>query len=843
MLIPSYKKWGALFGLWALHGMIALAQFLFLPSSGFSFQRALMSGALFAWIIFTLVLVVSMLRQSSWLLNLLESVKRPNARDVVFITAVLAAIIRIWIALLRRLFESAGNFQYSAYADRLEPFLNLIFFISLEIVALILFFAFQNWAEYRKPIQSFVKKALFIFIPLGLISFFIYLTGWGIVPGHNGDWSIGIPAVALLEWQIILACIFCVGMVALESKQKTVGLKNLDMWIGIVVWLVAATLWLSQPITPSPSALAPREPNFEVYPFIDAQVYDQFAQSVLIGNGYGENEIPQRPLYVVSLVFMHGIVGQNYDNVIILQSLWLAFFPVLLYLFGREFFGRPIGVAIALLAILRDYTSNIAAPFTGNLSYSKLYLSEIPTAMMLILFLLIGTRWIKRGFPLFSGFMMGGILGVGILIRTQVAVAFPMLIFFALLTRPKLFLPALKSAALGAFAIAIVVSPWLARNWHMTGKLIFDNPASQTSNLALRYSRVNGIEVNIAQASGESNAEYNGRMLAIARQAVAKNPWGVGKEIVSAFINHGINNILLFPLRYDLDSFNELANPTKPFWEYWHGELNPPQTLLLGFYVFLFGLGLAVAWQRIGLLGFLPLGANLAYNLWTSIALLSGQRFMLTMDWSAYLYYMIGLFALLSAFLFTLERGRELIRNWYAENQFAFVEFADNAKPRQYLFAGIFFFAIGASLWGVEIIFPQRYPLLARDVVVKRIVSAPSFQNSKLDAACFQKMIEANTLNLAQGRALYPRYYESGDGEKFTDAAGYKVVDESRLVFEMVGQRNARAIFPISTPPDFFPNAADVTLGVDSEDKIWFALVEQGSRQQFYISDYFTKCP
>ena len=70
---------------------------------------------------------------------------------------------------------------------------------------------------------------------------------------------------------------------------------------------------------------------------------------------------------------------------IMLQSLVFALFPVLLYLFGREFFGRPIGISIALLAILRDVTSNLVSPFTGNLSYSKVYLSEIPTAMLLIL--------------------------------------------------------------------------------------------------------------------------------------------------------------------------------------------------------------------------------------------------------------------------------------------------------------------------------------------------------------------------------------------------------------------------------------------------------------------------
>jgi hypothetical protein len=835
MTVPANKKWTALFGVWALHGAFALLQFLSLPSDGgLSLQRALMSVALFAWIIFNLVLIVSMLRESRWLLNLLEFIKKPNIKDSIFIISSAAVLARIWITLARGLFEAAGNFKYSAYAERLDPFLGLMTFILLEIIAVILFFVFRNWNDPKNDVRVFTKRISIILFILALASLFVYVTGWGVIPGYKGDWSRGIPAVALMEWQIILACLFCIGMVVLESKHK--GLKKNDLWICVAVWLLAVGLWLGQPVNPSSSALAPRAPNFETYPFNDAQIYDSYAQSAMIGAGYGDHIIPQRPLYIVALIWMHVLVGQNYDSVIILQSLLLAFFPVLLYLFGKEFFGRPIGVAIALLAILRDITSNIAAPFTGNLSYSKLYLSEIPTAMMLILFLLIGMRWIKSGFPLFSGFMLGGILGVGILIRTQVVVAFPVLIFFALLTRPKLFLPALKSAALGVLAIAIVVAPWFARNWQMTGQLIFDNPASQTANLALRYSRVNGHTADITQLPGESNSEYNDRMMRIAKESLKKNPFAIGKEIASAFINHGVNNILLFPLRYEMESLGEFWSPANAFWQQWRGAIYPFQILLLGFYIFLFGLGVAVAWQRIGWLGFLPLGVNLAYNLWTSIALLSGQRFMLTMDWSAYLYYMIGLFVLLSIFLFTLERSRGLIREWYAENQFAFIEFVDHTKLRQYLFAGIFFFIVGASLWAVEMMFPQRYPLAGQDEMVNKIISSSSFD---LDAACFRKTISENDLKIAQGRALYPRYYEARDGEDFTDAVGYKAVDQNRIVFEMIGQVNNRVVFPVSKFTDFFPNASDVTLGVDQAGKPWFALVEWGNTQRFYLSDFF----
>jgi hypothetical protein len=492
-----------------------------------------------------------------------------------------------------------------------------------------------------------------------------------------------------------------------------------------------------------------------------------------------------------------------------------------------------------LLAVLRDYTSNLVSPFTGNLSYSKLYLSEIPTAMLLILFLLVGIRWIKSGLPAFSGFLMGGILGVAMLIRTQVVVAFPMLLLFAFVTQPKKITPIIKGALLALIAIIMVISPWLWRNWKMTGELIFDNPESQMANLALRYNRLNGVDVNIMPLPGEANPEYNARLAELTTQAINSNPSGIAKGIANSFLNHGVSNILVFPLRNNLRNFGELWTPIDPFWQKWEGRPTVSQGLLLVFYVFLFGLGLSAAWYRNGWLGFLPLGVNLAYNLWTSLALLSGQRFMLAMDWSIYLYYMIGLFSLLSIFLFTLESGRSMILKWYEANAFAFVQQVEQKKWRHYIFAGVLFFGIGASLPLSEMAFPQKYPPITQSDVLNTLMSSSALKQADLDAACFQRIVVGNQLRIVQGRAIYPRYYEAGDGETFTDSVGYKIADEGRLVFNLVGQVNGRFIFKTSQQPEFFPHASNVTLIYTQNKELLFVYVKQDDNERFYISESF----
>jgi hypothetical protein len=237
----------------------------------------------------------------------------------------------------------------------------------------------------------------------------------------------------------------------------------------------------------------------------------------------------------------------------------------------------------------------------------------------------------------------------------------------------------------------------------------------------------------------------------------------------------------------------------------------------------------------------MPLAANLLYNLWTSLALLSGQRFMLTMDWSIYLYYMIGLFALLTGFLFVLDHGRAIMLGWYEANRPSAVLPPAGIKLPSYILVGILFLGIGLSLPLTERLFPTRYPIPARENVLKTLLASPALDRSGLNALCLQTAVNENRLTFLQGRALYPRYYHPGDGERFTDSVGYRKTDEGRMVFEMVGQYNGRVIFPLAQQPEFFPHASDVTLIRDENESIWFVFVEDRDNAELYISDSFSR--
>jgi len=840
--LSSRTKWIGLFSLWVLHGVVAIWQFHALSvlkeSSPAYFVVRLV---LLAWIVINLFFIVLVYKNSLIWLKWQTILGKSKTKDSLLVTASFLFLVRVGLWFFQGLLIAPLTQQVGGYLSLLSSVLDLIGYISLEIAVLIFFLNLQANLEYGKPFQKFISNALVVFAILGLVSFIVSITRLGILSSYRGDWQRGIPAVPLLEWQILLACIFCLAMFFIESKTKITDIPHFDLMVCVAIWLCASALWLSEPVIPNPSALKPREPNYEIYPFNDAQTYDEFAQSALVGNGFGDNKIPQRPLYVVFLILAHVLVGQDYDKVIFFQTLVFAIFPVMLYLFGKEFFSRPLGISIALLAILRDYTSNFVSPFTGNLSYSKLYLSEIPTAIFLIAFLLVGFRWIKAGFPLFSGFLLGGILGSAMLIRTQVIVALPVIILFAILANPKGIKHILKSASLMVIVLAFVALPWLWRNWKMTGELIFDSPESQVINLALRYSRLNGVEPEALPLSGETNVEYIARLNQIAKDAIASNPLGAAWGVTNAFLNHAVNNILLFPLRNNLRSIKELWIPSDAFWEGWEGTPTFPQSILITFYLFLFGLGVTAAWIRARWLGLLPLALNLAYNLWTSLALLSGQRFMVTMDWSIYMYYMVGVFTLIGGFLFALDSSRSMIVEWIRTNQNVVDVPASVVSWPKYLFFGLLFFGIGLSLPLSEKIFPTRYPSRSQKEIVAKVLSSSALNQQDFNSVCLQKLADANVISIIQGRAVYPRYYAAGEGEKFTDSIGYKAVGDGRLVFDLVGQANVRYIFKTSQEPDFFPHASDVTLISSKEGELWFADVKQGTVERFYISDSFDR--
>ena len=838
-------SWRTFLGLTALNGGLALWQLAKAPGEaenavafGLSAPRLFAAVLLALWFGLALYAALRASADSRWQAGL-DRLFGSSAGDVLMIAALLTALsAESILAILAGLAHGTLDPKYAAYAARLAPILHLITLSAVEFIGWMAYGRRKALRAIRPGFIDLLKRGAIAWGALALLALFIATTGLGIVPDETGDW--GLPAVAFLEWQIVLACLVCVVVLLLEGGGR-LSSRRTDAVISALIWLGTVVLWLSQPVNPGFSALPPRAPNFEIYPFFDAQVYDEHAQSILIGNGMQGNEIPSRPLYIVFLALLHVLAGQDYEQVIAAQTLVLAFFPVVLYWIGKELHGRPVGAAMALLAALRDVTSNIAAPFTYALTYSKLYLSELPVAIPIVLFILTALWWTRRNHPGFLAFVAGGILGVAIMIRTQAVVALPVVLLAAWLTDRKRIGLIARGAVLMGIAIALVTTPWIWRNWKNTGQFIFDSPQTQTINLALRYNALNGVAVDVSRHGGEDNAAYNARLMSLFRQAVKANPVGAARVLANRFLNNCVDNLLLFPLRRDLVGLEELVQPTRSFWEQWRGKPTPSQGALLAAYAALLGLGLAATWKRAGLWALVPLGVNLLYHLWTSIALLSGQRFLVSMDWSISMYYMAGLFTLLSGFLYALHSARASVLRWH-ETPVALSSGPSRVRStwQHFAAAGMVFFLVGASIPLSEMIFPEQYGKLSQAQLRQALVSSPALEQTGMEAGCVEQIILENGLIGVNGRALSPRFYDVGEGEP-TAKLGYAESEDPRLVFLTTGNRYGLAVMEMAEAPEFFPHAADLILFTDPHEthRAWFALVRGGlsGSSAFYASD------
>jgi hypothetical protein len=597
----------------------------------------------------------------------------------------------------------------------------------------------------------------------------------------------GHPGVPVLEWQILLAAAAGLILAAFAARLRPAGLDLLDRGMFVLLWLGAALLWLAQPAVPGGYALAPQAPNFELYPFSDAMSYDAYAQSLLVGAGFN-GMVPPRPLYVTLLAGLHAVAGPGYAGALALQTLLLAVFPALLYLLAARLGGRPTGLMLALLTALRDLNTNAAAPFATNISYSKLFLSELPTAILLAVFALLLTRWARRGLadwhlPLLAG----GLAGLAALFRTQSLIVLPAAFLLLLIPGARAWRRWLRGLIFATAAAALAVSPWLARNYQLTGGLVFDDPATQTMVLAQRYGSVYFANP-IVQEPGETTAAYTSRLMAFALDNLRRDP----ARILSAAAAHWVNNLAgslrVLPFRAAVRAPGDFIAPAWPFWETRLAVFGAGLRLLLGLCLLVFAFGLSTACARLGWAGLLPLVINLSYNLWSALFLTSGERFLLPVDWAFLLYFCAGVFALLAlpfprlltpADVPAETRPAAPLRPW-----------ATLLLPGAFLLAG-------AAIPLAERLVPPRYPAADQAALLARL------DQKGLD-------LPTDGLTVLEGRLLYPLYFPAGGGIAGVEDVGYRALPQARLVFRVAGPRSVLAVLPLSAAPDFFPHGADV---------------------------------
>lgn len=740
----------------------------------------------------------------------------------------------------------------------------------LLILPLLRYEGCLSWSASQKRVLWFGAG---IFVVLLLLWGIIAATGFGITPDVIGWDAPGAPVMAWQGWLSWLMGMLFLFFERILSRGETAARARgwFDLVMSVLLFVAAYTLWSSAPMERAYYAPMERAPNYELYPYSDAALYDSGAQRVLLGEGFGG--VTRKPLYVIFLVLAHTLAGNDYDAVTNIQVLLLALMPVIVYWLTQSLHTRFSGVLAALLLILRERNA-IALSADIRIVHSKILMSDLPVGFGILLFTWLMVVWLRepakrRWMPLLAG----GVFGLSMLIRSNsvIMLAAILVVFvlaflgrfyhgdtkdtenndkaqrdFSVQRKEKLrvlrasvvmFSPLMNALLLFFLGLGLAIAPWVWRSYQLTGRASF-NETGQVAYHAELYTEPENVgKFKLPQLPDETEKDYLDRLNEHVVTYTLANPGVVAGFVIPHTLHNQIGMLLTLPLspwlaqnpntvifNYEIGDWPRLWTEccgvrnyvqSMPIWKNgWAGALSNEMRWMLAFNLMLISLGLAVAWKKLDLVGWIPLVMALAYSLSTAVARFSGWRFSLPVDWAGYMYFSIGLGQLslwAAAWLFRSpaaeEAFPEIANTWQRIRQ---LEPGFGAPLRPALLSAVVILGIGLTPLLVEkAISPQEAPLPQSEAI------------AAFEAAGFDAFPSGEGAVILQGRAFYPRYYPVGEGESGSGWEAYRPRDYDRLGFTLIGRSDVQVILPLDEIPTYLPNGAEVLIaGCETSDVV-----------------------
>ena len=823
----------AYFYLAALDGAAALIYLLSIPTDpknawffGLSRSRLVLVGcALFLGLGFFWLGLQLQLRKS-WIIYSIQKIGVWLQQNQNYFSAVMICLGGLvgW-GYLYLLTIKARFMLPQATFERLAPLILWACILSTLTLILLLVVHYENLR--LRNLQS--QNRVFWLSGLAFILFLVILawmslTGVGISPDVIG-W--GAPGTPLLVYQVLLSLAVCMVLlitsIYIKPGDMVKRLTKIDVCLCLAIWLFASVLWWSTPLKPSYFAPAPTPPNFEYYPYSDAALHDMIAQNLLVGEGLGGRggQVVRRPLYALFLAGLHLLGGQDYNRVISLQIALLALYPVITYLLSKRLHSRLAGVMVAILLIFQEHNS-IALSGVIDVSHSKLLMSDMPTALVVILFTLIIVTWLRspQGYPLFP-LLAGGVLGAAMLIRPQsllLALAFSLAAMIIQWRHPFVWL---RGGLFLFMGVVLCVLPWLWRNWQLTGTLVFDEPSgSQIGMVASRYSLYPTMS-NAVALPGEGVGDYSWLMSNQILSFTLSHP-GEVIRFTSAHFMHNLANLVAI-LPFSLDSIDLAGYVSQQLFWFPQDENQTHENgaaLLLNLAIIAIGIGGALyqgkegfSTARVDFIGIIPILIYLAYNLSNALARNSGWRFLFPGDWVGILYYGVGL-SQLFLWLYLLCSHEEPTIPFMLQRDESLIP-VKRIQQGKTIWAGVAL-CVGILAFGSLLPLSERlakpvYTNLTKDEMISLLGQRGLNTQRPDDFKVIQQLLPDSSAVGIIGRALYPRFYKAGQGiEEGSQTVLTQERDYNRIGFSVIGEQETQVLLRLQKPPASFPNASDV---------------------------------
>ena len=657
---------------------------------------------------------------------------------------------------------------------------------------------------------------------------FMSLTHLGFIFDNVGlSW--GPPGTPISFPQVILVLAVSVALASayeiFGSKITIPRFRVSDIVIFLGLWGLAVILWWGEPVSPTHFNPPPMAPNHETYPNSDALIFDRSAYHLLSGTGFS-NQLVRRPLYVGMLAFFHALGGLDYEGTIFMQILLLAFIPPLTYLLTSKLSNRLAGLMAGGLILLRERNAIELSDriMTAN---AKLMMSDMIAMLGIIAFLYAVTRMLStKDRSIWSSMIAGACLGLTALVRAQALILLPPLLLFILLEKSPLKIR-MKDALLVVLGFVLVMSPWVWRNWNLTGTFVLDDRGEEKL-LARNYS-LNPVAFP-PTLPGETEKEYSARIKREMLAFIIEHP----SEVALFTSNHFLRNlatgtVYIAPSISD-DLPRDLVERTY-FWDEWRGMLVGNNGISIFATLIFLALGIALAQAKNKPAGWFPIVAFLFYSAGNALVRTSGWRFSLPVDWVILVYYSIGLAYLPSR-----------VRLVPDENVPVEAVIGKSSKLQRSFAGPIVLFLLllaGASVPIAERLIPARDFSYLSDIARERLSFENVVSSSEIDA-----FLQQENAVFYSGMALYPRHITSNSRVylAYTPPREFKF-----LHFWLINDSDNQIIFPAGTSPEVFLHTSKVSiLGCKADNYIMaWAVVLHSAPEQVFIQDASLelKCP
>ena len=714
-----------------------------------------------------------------------------NFTRIIFIFAVILSISS-WCFLFFFNLLNYVKFQY--LSERSLPLIVWCVVIGLTILVFI---------QYsHKSNLSFGRAIDFrLFLPILLIVLVLFalplLTGIGL---HTKDITVNDLGIPLLEWQIV----FTIGLLILLAYSKAI-FENTDLFnkemiekiqkflptiLFVAIWLSAFILWLKQPL-PINNYFAPKvlPPNFETYPFSDAERYS--LDSIRIINGITSNFIISKPFHAIYLAILNYFGHLNYQNVILGQTLILAFFPSVLFLIGKEIRGNILGLGLGIFAILREINA-IQASNVANVANSKLLLSDFPSTLILSVIVLLMLKWIKKPQGKHYPIILGGILGILILYRAQYLIFTPVFIGIAFLLYWKDIKRIILFSGIFILCLSAIVLPLLFRNYSISGFFWFDS-SNYVSVFKESYVLADpeNIDSDIDPQNPSFTQDQSEDRSNLVQSLITSNYLG---DITDSFFRNLVSTFLIFPIRMNgSQDLQELSVIKDNFWSEAYQHNNPLNLAIALFNLVLLIFGVYFFISADWKIAVACMLIYLTQNLSSALFRFSGWRFIMPVDWMILFIYIIGIFGLLE-YLHLIPRTDQ------EKQKSKSVSMVINVKSE--LKAAIPFlvvFLLIGSILPIRELFPANDHGMTKAEVCSYLEKNISQDKYPLVREKAILLCNDETSTAQEGEVIYPRFFERGQG--FYDNQGdvfYGKQDFSRLMFRFSVDNIIRLYIPLN---------------------------------------------